>query len=201
MSTHCTKIWMQSIPYCTAMVKIEVANTQSQFVLKQFLVFPEHCAFCLCEVFDALPSIYIFVWDDCSVICLHDNSRIIRLWSMPTCNSNYEYHYISDAFIDSWSLNARTMHQKVPALLTDTRTDTRTVTVLCRNSAGSFIHVYYMVPLHSHNTNIMLSHGVNESYSRMGDKFMLFIFNCFFSILTIFENILIVWLCNAFLIG
>ena len=30
------------------MTKIEVAS--HQFVLKQFFVFPEHCALCLCEV-------------------------------------------------------------------------------------------------------------------------------------------------------
>ena len=33
----------------TEMAKIEVAKTQSQFVLKQFYVFPEHYAFCLCD--------------------------------------------------------------------------------------------------------------------------------------------------------
>ena len=42
----CTKIQMQS----TKMAKIEVANTHFPVVLKHFFVFPEHCAFCLCEV-------------------------------------------------------------------------------------------------------------------------------------------------------
>ena len=32
------------------MAKIEVANTLFLVCLKQFFVFPEHCAFCLCEV-------------------------------------------------------------------------------------------------------------------------------------------------------
>ena len=45
LSMVCTKIRMQSLP---KMVKIEESNTQSDW--KQFLVFTEYCAFCLCEV-------------------------------------------------------------------------------------------------------------------------------------------------------
>ena len=56
---NCTKIRMQSLPKWQ---KIDVANTQLPVVLKHFFVFPEQCAFCLCEVFDAVPSIYLIVF-------------------------------------------------------------------------------------------------------------------------------------------
>ena len=35
---------------CTKMAKMEVENTKLPVCLKQFFMFPEHCAFCLCEV-------------------------------------------------------------------------------------------------------------------------------------------------------
>ena len=35
---------------CTKMAKMELENTKLPVCLKQFFMFPEHCAFCLCEV-------------------------------------------------------------------------------------------------------------------------------------------------------
>ena len=49
---------MQSLP---KMAKIEVANAQLPVCFETVFVFPEHCAFCLCEVFDALPSIFQYI--------------------------------------------------------------------------------------------------------------------------------------------
>ena len=51
----CNKIRIQSLPKW----KKQWQTLSCQFVLNQLSVFPEHCAFCLCEAFDALPNVRV----------------------------------------------------------------------------------------------------------------------------------------------